>query len=300
MLDSPTDFLRLPPASSLLEKRETVDIRTPEAFASAHLEGSTNCCVYEVAFSGKFENSFPERTTPLLICGEDANHRGADLAAERIAALGYKNIAILEGGIAAAVEADLPIIGNYTPENHGLPEGSYELDPEASRIQWTGRNLFNQHTGGIPASSGHLRIEGGQWTDGWVELDMNQLTCDDLTDPEANAGLIGHLQHDDFFAVKRFPTAAFQLTGVSPKRSRFLPGTPNLSLHGNITIRGITQDFSTDATVGASGGRVAIHAAFSFDRTDFGARYGSSRFFERLGMHLVHNDVLIDMRLVYA
>jgi hypothetical protein len=43
---------------------------------------------------------------------------------------------------------------------------------------------------------------------------------------------------------------------------------------------------------------VILEAHFSFDRTRFGVLYGSGRFYEKLGMHLVHDEVMVRTRLI--
>jgi ABC-type phosphate transport system auxiliary subunit len=45
-------------------------------------------------------------------------------------------------------------------------------------------------------------------------------------------------------------------------------------------------------------GRVAAQATLVFDRTEFGSTYGSARFFQSLGRHLVNDQVEIQVRLV--
>ena len=46
------------------------------------------------------------------------------------------------------------------------------------------------------------------------------------------------------------------------------------------------------------GGEVKIEAHFDIDRTRWGVIYGSTRFFEHLGMHLVFDFISVQLRLV--
>jgi hypothetical protein len=42
-------------------------------------------------------------------------------------------------------------------------------------------------------------LTGGEFT-----IDMNSITCADVTDADGNAKLIGHLKGDDFFATNSY------------------------------------------------------------------------------------------------
>lgn len=54
-----------------------------------------------------------------------------------------------------------------------------------------------------------------------------------------------------------------------------------------------------DATTGLTPeGKPAAQATFSLDRTHWGAIYGSARFFQRRGMHLVNDLIDLQLRIV--
>jgi len=45
-------------------------------------------------------------------------------------------------------------------------------------------------------------------------------------------------------------------------------------------------------------GALAAEAHFDLDRTRWGVIYGSGRFFEHLGMHLVYDPISVQVRIV--
>jgi hypothetical protein len=45
-------------------------------------------------------------------------------------------------------------------------------------------------------------------------------------------------------------------------------------------------------------GRLAAEAHFDIDRTQWNVLYGSGKYYEKLGKHLVHDDVTILLKLI--
>ena len=73
----------------------------------------------------------------------------------------------------------------------------------------------------------------------------------------------------------------------------------NASLRGTMEIRGTTHPLSFAAAVSPQGDEtVGVHGTFQFDRTRWGSRYGSGKFYQCLGPHLVHDTITITVRLV--
>ena len=123
------------------------------------------------------------------------------------------------------------------------------------------------------------------------------LACEDLVDTPYNAMLIRHLRDDDFFAVDRFPTAEFVCERAEPLAS-CTPGTPNYSLHGMMTLRGVTKPLSFPAVIAtADADHLTGQAQFELDRTQFGSQYGSGRLFAFLGKHVVNDHIHLHIKL---
>lgn len=272
-----------------------IHVLSPEAYASAHIPDSVNICVYAVAFGDQVQEKFPDRATPLVVYGLSDETMESFQACERLGALGYHKVTRLAGGLKAWQEAGQPVEGTPPPPNQNPL--LWPIDPTSSTILWTGRNRFNHHTGTLSLSEGFLEMTDGHPTQGEFTIDMASITCTDITDPQANAGLIGHLHHDDFFAVDQHPTAQFVLTKAL-RISECTDGTPTHQLFGDFTLRGITNPIEFTATIDSRAeGGWAAQALFSIDRTRWNVLYGSGRFFAKLGHHLVSDHVHLHLKI---
>ena len=159
-------------------------------------------------------------------------------------------------------------------------------DITTSSIVWKGYKVTGSHTGTLGLKSGSLTFDGDVLTGGEFVIDMTSLTCTDLTGDYA-AKLNGHLMSDDFFGVEKFPTAALEITDVKSS------GKNSYSVTGDLTIKGITQPVTFDASVY---GKKAT-ANLKIDRTLYDVKYGSGSFFEGLQDNLIYDefDLVIDL-----
>jgi polyisoprenoid-binding protein YceI len=179
-----------------------------------------------------------------------------------------------------------------------LRDGTYRLDPSASVLEWTGRNFNNRHYGRIPFKGGEIVIGGGELRRGEITLDMTGISNLDLQDETYRQMLVSHLKSDDFFAVDRYPAASIAISGWQPIVGA-TQGTPDHTVQGELTIKGITRQITFPAAVAPQeDGSLKAQAAFGMDRTAWNITYGSGRLFEKLGMHLVHDRIDIELFLV--
>lgn len=272
-----------------------VDVMTPEDFAACHLAGACNACVYEMVFLDRIAECAPGRETELIVYDETGATRTAEVAREKLLRAGYCKVSILSGGLSAWREAGLPVEGEAEICEPVPGDGSYRIDPENSRLEWIGRNLNNRHFGRIDIQGGDLEIVGGRLSAGSIVLDMNTISNLDLQDPVWRDMLITHLKSDDFFGVERFPVASFTLTGWEEQEGASSEA-PNGFATGDLTIRDVTRRVSFLAIVAPQpDGSIKAHAAFDIDRTLWNVNYGSCRLFERLGMHLVHDLISLEL-----
>lgn len=274
-----------------------IHVLPEEHFDCAHLPGAINACVYETIFPSKVAELIPDKNAPLIVYGAGGGSLDAITAAEKLTKAGYTNVAAFTGGIAEWKQNNLPLEGTHAEPGTETPSGQYNLDTETSLVRWTGRNLFNHHHGTIKLSSGHIEIENGILQSARFTIDMNSIACEDLVDTAFNAMLIRHLRDDDFFAVDRFPTAEFICDRADPLPS-CTPGTPNYTLHGTMTLRGVTKPLSFPAVIAAADSdHLTGQAQFEIDRTQFGSHYGSGRLFAFLGKHVVNDHVHLHIKL---
>lgn len=281
----------------LNEGAVVIDVMTPDDYALCHVAGAKNACIYEMVFLERIAESVPNRDTELIVYDATGTTRTAELARERLIQAGYTKVSMLSGGLAAWREAGLPLEkgGVTTLPEVTLKDGLYLIDAENSRLEWIGRNLNNRHLGRIDILKGELIVVDGKPSAGSIVLDMASITNLDLQDPAYRDMLMRHLKSDDFFAVQRFPNASLTLTGWEA-RSGAPPEASNGIATGDLTIKDVTRSISFPAIVAPQqDGGIKIHAAFDIDRTLWNVCYGSAKLFERLGMHLVHDLISLEL-----
>ena len=275
-----------------------VDVLTEETFTERHIAQAKNFCVYETAFLDKVAGAIPSKETTIVVYGEGSRGEAAHRAWERLTGAGYAKVHVLEGGFAAWAEAGLPAQHGKNAPGLADVSGHFTADTERSVIYWTGRNLFNHHTGTVGLRGGSVSLDAGRLTAADFSVDFDTATSTDLKDSSLVAALIGHLKSDDFFDVSNYPEIRFVLT-KSTLISETSDGRANTRIEGDFTLRGQTHPLAFDALIAVDGkGDLYAQAEFELDRTIWGANYGSGRIFERLGMHVVNDLVHLHLKLV--
>ena len=281
----------------LVDGTVVIDVMTPEDYSSCHIAGAINACIYEMIFLERIAEYVHDRDAGIVVYDASGTTRTAMAAKERLNQAGFSNVAILNGGLAAWRSSGLAVeTGDQSgAAKHELRDGTYGIDVEMSRLEWIGRNLNNRHYGRIAIREGELVIKDGKLSAGSIILDMNTMTNMDLQDSGWRSMLISHLASDDFFAVQRFPTASFQLTDWEAQPEVFPEAQSGIGT-GDLTIRDVTRQISLSAIVAPQAdGSIKAHAAFDIDRTLWNVCYGSGKIFERLGMHLVHDIISLEL-----
>ena len=278
---------------------QLLDVRLAEDFESTHLTGAQNNCVFEVAFASRLPETAPDLAKKTIVYGANAQSHEADMAVEKLRRLGYRDVEILEGGIAAAEAAGLEVVrGAALPPEPVIPDGAFNIDLAESRVEWLGRNLINKHWGTVALESGHLIFAGGVLTGGEFVIDLTRIECADLAGTDLHDVLIAHLHNDDFFDVENHPKSKFVITRVGPGPES-APGSPNLEITGDLTLRGHTHSITFPSSAGITDdGKPAAQAAFSIDRTRWGILYGSGKFFHHLAGHVVNDHLEFQLRII--
>lgn len=157
-----------------------------------------------------------------------------------------------------------------------------------SEIKWVGKKVTGSHDGTIELKEGHLvKNDAGEFTGGTFVIDMQSIKVADITDPEKNAKLEGHLKSNDFFGVEAYPTAKLDLTSVKKDADE------SYKVIGNLTIKGITHPVEFKANVNGS----TFMSKIKVDRTKYNVKYGSGKFFQNLGDKLIYDDFELDVTL---
>jgi polyisoprenoid-binding protein YceI len=175
---------------------------------------------------------------------------------------------------------------------------TYTVVPEQSELKWTGKKVTGQHDGTVPVKSGEIKTQGDLITGGSVVIDVAGLTVKDITDPETNGKLTGHLKSDDFFGTEKYPTATFEITKVTPNAGSNA-GDANVNVHGTLTVKGQSHPSTFPANVTMKDGMLMAKASgIKVNRTLYGIKYGSGSFFKGLGDKAISDDFVIDLTLV--
>lgn len=171
----------------------------------------------------------------------------------------------------------------------------YKVAIANSIINWTGSKPTGKHTGTIAIESGIVKTSDQKIVSGSFLIDMKSIIVTDL-EGDKKEGLEGHLKgvaegkEDHFFNVAKYPTAAFEITGVTENAGKS-------TVQGNLTIRGIKKNISFPATAAATANGMTLTSdPFTINRTDWGINYGSKSIFDNLGDKFI--DDAIELQVV--
>jgi len=162
-----------------------------------------------------------------------------------------------------------------------------KVNVEKSTIKWTGEKLTGSHEGTINLLEGYFEMENGKLTGGEFTADMTSINVTDLTAGNGKEKLEGHLNSDDFFGVKKYPTAKFVMTTVVEKSEGVY------GVAGEMTIKGKTNPIAFDLKMS---GETAM-TTLVIDRSKYDVRYGSGSFFDNLGDKTIYDEFTLDITL---
>jgi polyisoprenoid-binding protein YceI len=238
----------------------------------------------------------------VVLYGASERSRDALTAAEKLVRAGYRNVFAVAGGLKAWHELGGRLEGEALDAvaespRLDLEDRLYTVDTERSIIQWAGRNPNTLHFGTVKFSEGAISVHDKTATGSFI-IDMRTITSGSLAGNPLKPVLEAHLASDDFFFVEKYPTARFTIISARIVDEPTL-SAPNLEVRGDLELVGTRKGIEFAATLNnLDDGGVAAEAHFDIDRTQWGIVYGSSRFFEHLGMHLVFDLISVQLRIV--
>lgn len=173
----------------------------------------------------------------------------------------------------------------------GLTSGKYFFSSETSKALWRASKVTGTHEGSIRVKSGFVVIQGDDIEAGELVMDLTSIGVTDLKG-EDRAKLEGHLRSEDFFQVSSYPEAVFTLV-----RSRAV-GKRSYELTGSLTIRGVDKDQTMAVVLAqASPDELVISGTLAIDRTQYGIRFRSGKFFGDLGDQAIDDVFYVTLNL---
>lgn len=171
----------------------------------------------------------------------------------------------------------------------------FMVDKQASKIEWKGEKPTGFHTGNVNVESGVVKVDGDE-VSGTFLIDMTSITVTDL-EGEQKGNLENHLKgtvegkEGDFFNVKQYPTAAFEITGVTEKEGKKI-------MSGNLTIKDVKKNIEFPVTYNVDGNTMTLTTEpFTIDRTNWKVNYGSKSVFDNLGDKFINDDIELTIDL---
>lgn len=168
-----------------------------------------------------------------------------------------------------------------------LADGAYALETEDSTLAWSSNKVGGAHNGTVALSTGSLDVVEGVITGGSFVIDMTAIDVLDL-EGDQEAGLIEHLESDDFFAVADNATAEFTVTGATEN-----------TLTGDLMIKGITNEVSFAYDLEMVEGDLMLTAAFPIDRVQWEINFGSESIADRVENVIIDDEIEYDVELVF-
>lgn len=161
-----------------------------------------------------------------------------------------------------------------------------------SSIEWKGFKPTGSHNGVIKVSSGEVNVADGKIESGTFTIDMASIEVLDIPkEDDGNADLTGHLTSADFFDVETYPTAKFEVTGISTENGKTM-------LSGNLTMKDATNNISFPVTTSVNGDTMTLTSeTFTIDRSKWNIKYGSKSFFDNLGDKFINDDIELKVNL---
>jgi rhodanese-related sulfurtransferase/polyisoprenoid-binding protein YceI len=279
-----------------------VDVLPPDHFENVHIPGAKNACVFFVSFLDDLATIISDKKERVVVYGSSERSHDTKMAIEKMTRAGYLEVYELKGGIESWRQAGFTCEGNAIDQPDdpqttlSLSDGTFIVDNDLSTIKWEGRNPNTCHFGTVGISEGDIRIRNGNIS-GKIEVNMNSIHNINLEGDELHPVLEAHLRSDDFFFTNMFPRAVLTFKEVSPIEPLWQT-VPNFHVKGELLLRGVSAALDFDMTANLADDNVlTLEGHFDIDRTRWNIIYGSTRFFEHLGMHKVFDLISIQVRI---
>lgn len=145
-----------------------------------------------------------------------------------------------------------------------------------AEIRWWAYKIVKSentgHNGNVPLKMGKILFKNKKLVGGEFWVDMRKLTNTDLRGKKHDM-LDKHLKSSDFFNVRKFPMAKFQISRLIPQKD----AEYNYEVVGHLTIKGVRRTVSFPAKIVKNDYAVTFNSAkFSINRHDYNVFYNYS------------------------
>jgi polyisoprenoid-binding protein YceI len=158
------------------------------------------------------------------------------------------------------------------------------INTENSILNWTGKAAFSSYslTGTLNTKTGFIKIDNNTITTLKIAIDMKSLN-------HKNKDLKKHLRSDDFFDVKTFTEAHFQLT----KPAKIIENQAVLT--GKMTIKGIEKE----ETITVLFDNKILKFEYKMDRLNYGVTFNSPSIFKKMKDNAIADDFILKGNLIF-
>ena len=174
--------------------------------------------------------------------------------------------------------------------SHGENSIKKDIDISKSTVKWVGKKVTGSHEGNISIKEGHIHFDDNAFTGGNIVIDMSTIECTDL-DGDSKQNIENHLSSDDFFGVKKYPTANLEV--ISAEKVKYSKN--KYRVKGILEIKNIKNDVEFEVVIDNSLAKVEL----VIDRTKYDIKYGSGSFFDNLGDKMMYDDFNLSVSLTY-
>ena len=179
---------------------------------------------------------------------------------------------------------------NKDTHNHSENSINKDIDISKSSVKWLGEKVTGSHEGTISIKEGHLHFDNNTFTGGNIVIDMSTIDCTDLVG-EPKSSIEGHLSSDDFFGIKKYPTANLEI--VNAEKIKYSKNKYKVS--AILEIKSIKNNVELEVVIDNGSAIVDL----VIDRTQYNIKYGSGSFFDNLGDKMIYDDFKLSVSLNY-
>lgn len=144
---------------------------------------------------------------------------------------------------------------------------TYKLTAASSSIAWSSTaEDGTKHNGNLKFKSGNLKFDVKTLLSGFSYINMQSLSCADISDDGFNRELITEMRSPEQLNLAKYKEATFKITKA--KRLDVAEGQPNYDITGTLKLKGISLPVQFKATVVQSKKAVTLKGSFDIDKAD--------------------------------